>query len=236
MHNFVRARSNPRDWFTSFLHLTLALAFIPMAVFLAMPHKQRGPMTYVVSVITQMVGTATPQPTTNLFAQERAMSPNQLLDRWDPVIADAARRFRVSADWIRAVMRVESGGRTVLADDKPITSSAGAVGIMQVMPDTYEEMRKQYGLGSDPANPRDNVFAGTAYLRWLHHKYGFPAMFAAYNGGPGTLEAFQRGEGELPKETRDYVASVTGFLDSPHRRTHSWIAGLTLADRAAAAP
>src|SRR5580658_1939378 len=128
MHNFIRARPYPRDWFTSLLHLTLAFAFIPMAVFLAAPHKQHSPMTYVVNVITQMVGEAVPpQPaTTGIFEREEAMSARALLGRWDPLIAEASRRFGVPADWIRAVMRVETGGRTVLADDKPITSSAGA--------------------------------------------------------------------------------------------------------------
>ncbi len=52
MHNNMRAHA--RDWFTGALHLMLALAFIPMAVFLALPHKTRDPMSYVVSVITQM--------------------------------------------------------------------------------------------------------------------------------------------------------------------------------------
>jgi soluble lytic murein transglycosylase-like protein len=118
-------------------------------------------------------------------------------------------------------MRVESGGRTMLADDRKITSRAGAVGIMQVMPGTYDEMAQQYGLGSDRYDPHDNVFAGAAYLRWLHDRYGFPAMFAAYNGGPGTLDANLRGEEELPKETRNYLASVTNILDAPHRRTRA---------------
>ncbi|MEJ0027648.1 MAG: lytic transglycosylase domain-containing protein [Rhizomicrobium sp.] len=234
MHNDVRARPVMRDWFSSLLHLALAFAFIPMAVFLALPHKTRGPMTYVVNVITQMVGEAAPPPVGGVFAREEAMSASALIGRWNPLIAEASRRFGVPADWIRAVMQVESGGRTVLAQDRPITSRAGAVGMMQVMPGTYEEMRAQYGLGDDPYDPRDNVFAGTAYLRWLHGKYGFPEMFAAYNGGPGRLEAHLRGEGELPKETRDYVASVTGKLNAPHRATH--VAGRLRLGRAAAAP
>lgn len=237
MHRFVRARPIMRDWFSSALHLALAFAFIPMAIFLAAPHKQRSTMTYVVNVITQMVGEAPPAPESGgVFEREEAMSARALLGRWDPLIAEASRRFGVPADWIRAVMRVESGGRTVLADDKPITSSAGAVGVMQMMPGTYDEMRAQYGLGSDPYNPRDNLFAGTAYLRWLHQKYGFPAMFAAYNGGPGTLEAYQSGARELPKETQNYLASITSILDAPSRRSRARFAGRTLPERAATAP
>src|SRR5258705_1374637 len=80
----------------------------------------------------------------SVFAQEQALSPTQLLDRWSPLIKEASRRFGVAEAWIRAVMRLESGGRTALDDKKPITSHAGAMGIMQVMPETYEEMRRQH--------------------------------------------------------------------------------------------
>src|SRR3546814_2123090 len=68
------------------------------------------------------------------------------LDRWQPFIAEAADRFDIPEAWIRAVMQAESGGRTTL-DGRPITSRAGAMGLMQVMPNTYEAMRSQHGLG-----------------------------------------------------------------------------------------
>src|SRR6185503_9321697 len=146
------------------------------------------------------------------FAKEQAMSGTQLIERWAPFIKEASRRFKISSDWIRAVMRVESGGRTLLADKTPITSTAGAMGIMQVMPDTYRDMKEQYGLGADPFNPRDNILAGAAYLKWLHEKYGYPKMFAAYNAGPGTLDAQLAGSRKLPKETRDYIKKVSIIL------------------------
>lgn len=163
-----------------------------------------------------------------MFDRESMMGPHALMDRWNPTIADAAQRFGVPAEWIRAVMHTESGGRTMLAQNEPITSHAGAVGIMQVMPDTYAQMRAQYKLGADPYNPHDNIYAGAAYLRWLHKKYGYPNMFAAYNGGPGTLEAYMRGDRELPKETRNYVVSVTNFVarDARHRDRTVRFAGL----------
>jgi soluble lytic murein transglycosylase-like protein len=103
-------------------------------------------------------------------------------DRWQDFIAEASRRFGVPEGWIRAVMQAESG-RTTL-DGRPITSSAGALGLMQVMPNTYEEMRRAYGLGPDPHDPRDNILAGTAYLRAMYDRYGYPGLFAAYNAGP----------------------------------------------------
>lgn len=140
------------------------------------------------------------------------MSFGELMRRWDPTIAKAAKKFGVPQPWIRAVMQVESGGRTMLGENQPITSSMGAMGLMQLMPDTYNDMRAQYGLGKDPYDPHDNIMAGAAYLRFLRGKYGYPQMFAAYNDGPGNLEARLMGRGLLPNETQNYVASIANVL------------------------
>lgn len=144
----------------------------------------------------------------SVFDEEAKLSPAQLLARWDGEISEAARRFGVPKSWIRAVMRQESGGRTMLAEGVPIVSRAGAIGLMQVMPDTYGEMAAEHSLGPDPFNPRDNIMAGAAYLRWLHKRYGNPKMFAAYNAGPGRVEK----GGKLPAETRAYVSSIAKTL------------------------
>jgi hypothetical protein len=88
----------------------------------------------------------------------------------------------------------------------------GAMGLMQLMPETYNDMRAQYGLGKNPYDPHDNIMAGTAYLRFLRAKYGYPQMFAAYNDGPGNLEARMMGRGLLPNETQNYVAHITNVL------------------------
>ena len=138
-------------------------------------------------------------------------SMSEVMDRWTPYVKEAARRFNIAEDWIVAVMRMESGGRTDIAG-QPITSKAGAMGVMQVMPATYKDMRAQYGLGSDPYDPHDNVLAGAAYLKWLHDKYGYPKMFAAYNAGPGTLEAHMAGKTKLPAETQAYVKGIARIL------------------------
>jgi hypothetical protein len=148
----------------------------------------------------------------SVFAVESAMTPRELLARWDPLIAKAARRFNVSASWIRAVMRMESGGRTMIAEGKPIVSSAGAMGIMQLMPQTYALMRAQYGLGPDPFNPEDNVMAGAATLAILNKGYGYPMLFAAYNDGPAALAAHARANESWPAETINYVAGITAIL------------------------
>jgi soluble lytic murein transglycosylase-like protein len=147
------------------------------------------------------------------FEREQAMSFGQMMARWDPFILEAAKRFNVPAAWIRAVLRAESGGRTMLAENLPITSTEGAMGLMQLMPETYDEMRKAYRLGADPYDPHDNIIAGTAYLRILRTKYGYPQMFAAYNDGPGNLEQRMIDGGLLPAETRNYVATITGRLE-----------------------
>jgi hypothetical protein len=74
-------------------------------------------------------------------------------------------------------------------------------------------MRSEFALGSDPFAPRDNIFAGAAYLHWLKGKYGYPALFAAYNDGPGNLQARLTNAGLLPRETRTYVARVTAAIE-----------------------
>ncbi len=137
------------------------------------------------------------------------LSPPTLkgVSRWQPIIADAASTFALPEAWVSAVVTKESGGRTVL-NGKPITSSAGAMGLMQVMPGTYQDLRKQFGLGSDPHAPRDNILAGTAYLQQMYRRYGYPAMFAAYNAGPGRYEDFLHRRRPLPAETIAYIAGI----------------------------
>lgn len=170
----------------------------------------------------QAVEVPVPQPpkrTASVFSQELTMPTSELINRWDPFVAEASRKFGVSEAWIKAVMRVETGGRTVQAGDHPITSRAGAMGLMQLMHGTYNEMRAQYGLGADPFNPRDNVFAAAGYLHWLYKRYGFPNMFAAYNGGPGKLEDHLSNGAPLPDETVNYIASVTRIVGAPEQTT-----------------
>ncbi|TIO74960.1 lytic transglycosylase domain-containing protein [Mesorhizobium sp.] len=140
-------------------------------------------------------------------AEPVAISQRPQLRNWQQFVAEASRRFRVPQAWIYAVMDAESGGNT-MRDGHPITSSAGAVGLMQVMPGTYTEMRVEHGLGPDPHDPRDNILAGTAYLRAMYERFGFPGLFAAYNAGPERYDHhLQRGK-PLPKETVDYLKQL----------------------------
>jgi hypothetical protein len=141
----------------------------------------------------------------NCAPVEQVSSP--LIDRWQSEIAEASRRFAIPEDWIRAVMKEESGGLTTL-DGRSITSSAGAMGLMQLMPKTWAEMRDQYGRGRDPYEPRDNILAGTAYLREMYDRYGYPGLFAAYHAGPGRMDAYLIAHEPLPEATRIYLQSI----------------------------
>lgn len=129
--------------------------------------------------------------------------------RWHIEIAEASARFGVPVAWIERVMRAESDGMTML-DGRPITSRAGAMGLMQVMPATWAAMRDAYGLGRNPHDPRDNILAGTAYLRAMYDRFGYPGLFGAYNAGPGRYAAYLTTGRPLPGETRAYLATVTG--------------------------
>lgn len=147
------------------------------------------------------------------FQREQAMSPTQLVQQWKPMVTKASRRFGVSVAWINAVMRVESGGRTMLSENARMVSDKGAMGIMQVMPGTYAEMRAEHRLGADPFDPGNNIQAGAAYLRWLKSKYAYPAMFAAYNAGPDRVDNLMANGTPLPEETRNYVSRIGAILE-----------------------
>ncbi len=121
-------------------------------------------------------------------------------------IAEAAQRFELPAAWIRAVLRAESNG------DPRALSPKGAMGLMQLMPDTWAEIRVRHRLGNDPYDPHDNIIAGAAYIRLLFDRYGTPGWIAAYNAGPRRYEASLQGR-PLPAETRAYVASVAPEID-----------------------
>jgi hypothetical protein len=133
-------------------------------------------------------------------------------DPWGPYIRKAAARFQIPERWIRAVMRQESGGHQYGADGTAITSGAGAMGLMQVMPRTYDTLRQQYGLGADPYDPHDNILAGAAYIRDMYAIYGSPGFLAAYNAGPDRLASYLAGSASLPDETVNYLASVAPRL------------------------
>lgn len=121
-------------------------------------------------------------------------------------VAEASQRFGIPEQWIYAVMRTESAGRI------GAVSSAGAMGLMQLMPGTWARQRVRIGLGNDPFSPRDNILAGTSYLREMYDSYGATGMLAAYNAGPGRYEQWRDDGRPLPAETRAYVAKIAPML------------------------
>lgn len=126
----------------------------------------------------------------------------------DSHVAEASQRFGIPARWIYAVMRTESAGRI------GAISSVGAMGLMQLMPATWARQRARFGLGADPFDPRDNIMAGTSYLREMYDSYGATGFLAAYNAGPGRYEDWRDRGRPLPSETRAYVARIAPMLQA----------------------
>lgn len=158
------------------------------------------------------MGAMTPVWALALLAAAAPVEARSITDpvvQWQPIVAEASARFGVPARWIERVIRAESGGLTMLGG-RPIRSKAGAVGLMQVMPATWATMRMSYTLGSNPDDPHDNIIAGTAFLRLMYDRFGYPGLFAAYNAGPNRYAAYLAGRSRLPAETVAYLMGVTG--------------------------
>jgi hypothetical protein len=113
-----------------------------------------------------------------------------------------------------AVAMAESGGhQTDPKTGKIVTSKTGALGIMQLMPDTAK------ALGVDPYDAQQNLAGGLKFLGSLLKRYGgnVEEALAAYNWGPGNLDKAMKRHGGfsldyLPKETRDYVNRIEGNM------------------------
>ncbi len=142
-------------------------------------------------------------------AQPAPSEPPMLSSEHGPFaqfVSEAALRFGIPSSWIVAVMQVESAG------DVRAISQKGAMGLMQIMPATWTDLRARLGLADDPFDPHDNILVGAAYLRELHDRYGSAGFLAAYNAGPGRYDALLATGDPLPPETQAYVDSVTRLL------------------------
>ncbi|TIP11294.1 lytic transglycosylase domain-containing protein [Mesorhizobium sp.] len=167
--------------------------------------QRRGPCGSVAVLL--LSGLSILAPALSVQAQDRSVGEQTIDARFDPFVIEASARFRIPAEWIRAVLAAES------ARDIRAVSSAGAMGLMQVMPGTWKELRDRYRLGSDPFDPRDNILAGAAYLREMLDRYGtIGGMLAAYNAGPARYDEYLASGRSLPAETRDYVAALAPIL------------------------
>ena len=132
-------------------------------------------------------------------------------------VTEASQRFGIPEHWIYAVMRVESAGRI------GAVSSAGAMGLMQLMPGTWARQRARFGLGSDPFDPRDNIMAGTSYLREMYDSYGAPGTGAT---GADGLSFY----GHVGRKEESSTQSVGLTLSVPLAPTYYWEYGPGVGD------
>ena len=119
------------------------------------------------------------------------------------LLVPTAHMVGVNPALVKSIARAES------AFNPDAVSPKGALGIMQVMPQTAQEM------GLDASQPAQNIEAGTRYLKWLLARYSnsrhsLTKVIAAYNAGPGAVDKY-RG---IPRyrETRSYVARVMKYF------------------------
>jgi soluble lytic murein transglycosylase-like protein len=165
----------------------------------------------IARIIVVAVPIASPIPPFTFFdgaAWGQNASREEPADRFAAFIAEASDRFAIPARLIRAVMKIESGS------EQRATSPRGALGLMQIMPGTWVELSARYGLGLDPFDARDNILAGTAYLKEMHDRFGSAGFLAAYHAGPRRYEQHLVTGKPLPSETTAYVAAVTPLLDN----------------------
>jgi soluble lytic murein transglycosylase-like protein len=120
---------------------------------------------------------------------------------FESLVQEAAEYHGVDPDLVRAVVRTES------AFDPTAVSTAGAQGLMQLMPALSDELGVK-----DPFDPRENIFAGVRYLRALldQHDGDEALALASYNAGPGAVERYN-GVPPYP-ETEQYIRNINGLL------------------------
>jgi len=187
-------------------------------------HSLRSVARAIATIAPFMCQIAGPTPFES-SARAQTAGRSEAVDRFAKFIDEASVRFAVPARWIHAVMQVESGG------GEHAISSRGALGLMQLMPGTWVELSARYGLGLDPFDPRDNILAGTVYLKEMHDRFGSVGFLAAYHAGPARYEQHLTTGHALPPETTAYVAAVTPLLGDGQgehtavriRRATSWL-------------
>ncbi|HUF23384.1 MAG TPA: lytic transglycosylase domain-containing protein [Vicinamibacterales bacterium] len=148
---------------------------------------------WTISTLTQPVGSVV------VTTADFRLVPRE--NRFDHLIAEAATKYGVDADLIRAVIRAESNFNPMAK------SPVGAQGLMQLMPALQQDFDIE-----NPFDPRENVMGGVRYLRKLLDMHGnnYALALASYNAGPGNVARY----GGIPpfRETRNYVKKITGFL------------------------
>ena len=170
-------------------------------------HHWRRTVARVIVVIAPFMCQIGASTLSESSARVQTASRSESIDRFAKFITEPSDRFALPACWNRAVNQVETAG------DEHAMSPRGAMGLMQVMPGTWVALGVRYGLGLDPFDARDNILAGTAYLRDMHDRFGSTGFLAAYHAGPSRYVQHLATGQPLPSETIAYVAAVTPLLD-----------------------
>jgi soluble lytic murein transglycosylase-like protein len=156
---------------------------------------------HAAKVSTTSIANAGVQAPSVSYTIDRVVGPVELRHAYDDIVAEAARLYHLDPHMIRAVMQAES------SFDATAVSPVGAIGLMQLMPAVAAELG-----ATDPLDPRQNIMAGSRYLRQLldAHRGNVRLALASYNAGPGNVAKY----GTIPpfKETQNYVKKVTGLL------------------------
>ena len=123
-------------------------------------------------------------------------------DQYDAIIATECEKFGIDPLLIKSIIKHESGFNT------NVVSSAGASGLMQLMPSNI----RHYGV-ADPFNPEENIAAGVKHFKSYYDMYkgDLELTLAAYNAGPGNVKKY----GGVPpfKETQNYIERVLGTYE-----------------------
>jgi len=137
-------------------------------------------------------------------------------------VQKSAQKYEIEPELIHAVIRTESNG------NHKAVSKKGAMGLMQLMPSTANDMNV-----GNPFNPEENIDGGTRYLRYLIEKFNgnVTLALAAYNSGPKTVEKY----GNVPPitETRQYVDRVLSLYNGKKQYA---LSGLVENNQVAQAP
>lgn len=134
--------------------------------------------------------------------QTKVKGSVETVSRYDGLINDAAQKYGLQPELLKAVIRAESGFRA------NTMSGAGALGLMQLMPGTAASL----GV-SDPFDPAQNIDGGAKYLKRQLDAFGGDVnkALAAYNAGPGSVKKY---DGVPPfRETQNYIARVLSYRD-----------------------
>lgn len=171
------------------------------AAALSAPHAAKVSANKAWDVATTSLSSIAAGPLPSVSVNIDSFDPIDSRHAYDDIIAEAADKYRLDPNMIRAVMQAESAFNTLAV------SPVGALGLMQLTPSVAAELG-----ADDPMDPRQNIMAGSRHLRRLlnSHDGNVKLALASYNAGPGNVAKYR---GIPPfRETRNYVKKVTALL------------------------